>query len=47
MRNALNLGAARTGSLLYFLDEENFECFVKKGDVLDNMVLEQECGQSD
>lgn len=43
LRNALNLGAAERG-LLYFLDNEKFECFAKKSDVLDNAMLQQECG---
>lgn len=44
LRNALNLGVAERG-LVYFLDSEKFECFVKKGERVDNVVLEQECGQ--
>lgn len=43
LRNALNLGAAERG-LLYFLDDEKFECFVRKGDALNSVVLEQDCG---
>lgn len=42
LRNALNLAGAERG-LLYFLDSENIECFVRKDDKLDNVALNREC----